>query len=89
MVSLREGLAWVSWAGAKHYYPDGLLVYWSGTDWRVRWGPAWDSSGLVLKAAIPLWIPLLLVLGPTLYLWFRGRSYGPGCCPSCGRERRG
>ncbi len=39
--------------------------------------------------AIPLWIPFLVTLIPTAFLWYRDRRHPPGHCQKCGYNLTG
>jgi len=54
--------------------------YWS-------WLPTLETR--YLQVGVPLWIPLALVLGPTLWLWRTSRQAIPGGCPVCGYDLTG
>jgi hypothetical protein len=47
--------------------------------------PRWYSGGMIF----PLWIPLLIVAIPTVFLWRRGRRRPPGHCQNCGYNLTG
>lgn len=38
---------------------------------------------------IPLWIPFLLLVIPSIILWRRNIRFGSGCCSECGYDLRG
>ena len=71
-------------------YPEILI-------WRIRldparpvWMPYWKRglSG-TRSLVLPLWIPLLLIAMPTLYLWWVDRRIPPGHCSKCGYNLAG
>ena len=52
--------------------------------WFVRrQGPGWTWI------AIPLWMPLLVILIPTIILYWRNRPFPPGHCRVCGYNLTG
>ena len=76
--------------------PGRLKVYcWDEGPERRQW-PIWVRYGLIAPTVerfptpaiyhliLPLWLPFLLVITPTAYLWNRDRRrISPGHCPSC------
>lgn len=48
-----------------------------------------DRFTLVTAVAVPLWMPLILVLTPTIGLCWRDRRVPAGHCPSCGYNLTG
>ena len=62
--------------------------------WQNSWWPKWRTSvyqGRVLRAyaTIPVWIPWLIVAGPTALLWWRDRRHPDGACSQCGYSLSG
>jgi len=47
-----------------------------------------ERNSEMLRVIVPVWIPLLLTVPPTLWLWLQNRSL-PGHCPRCGYDLRG
>ena len=47
---------------------------------------SWSSVWFV---EIPVWMLLLVVAGPTVWLWRTERRVRPGHCPNCGYDLRG
>jgi hypothetical protein len=48
------------------------------------------TGGQAIKAiTIPIWVLLVAVTLPTLYIWFRNRKHPSGTCPECGYSRTG
>ncbi len=60
---------------------------WSGPP--PRWEPlySWGAPRQLLR--VQLWISLLVVGAPAVFLWFSGRRrFAPGCCRVCGYDLR-
>lgn len=72
---------------------------WPGFSWYADWPWEWfwlpgasrfyGVAGSKLGVLIPLWLPLLLTLIPTIHLWYKDREPLPGCCVKCGYDLTG
>jgi len=63
---------------------------WGQWTWYQRPRLNRDPSGKDSHLFVPLWIPFLLVLVPTAYLWYRDwRAIPPGHCQKCGYDLTG
>ena len=52
--------------------------------------PGPPGTVITLKTVvIPLWLPLLLVVAPTAWLWYTDRRAKPWQCPKCRYDLRG
>lgn len=60
---------------------------------RTSWWPDYTRlSGTISQYSqlgIPLWIPLLLLMPLTIWMWWRDRPVPPGCCTKCGYDLTG
>jgi hypothetical protein len=60
---------------------------------RTDWKPSYKQALGTKAITVPLWLPLVLTLAPTAWLWGsevrRRRAVRAGSCPSCGYDRRG
>jgi hypothetical protein len=72
----------------------GFFVH-AASDWasiRTAWYsgvlPRVGTTGLWYSAAVPLWIWLLVIGAPTVYLW-RSNLESPGHCQRCGYDLTG
>ena len=120
MVLLRDGREYerqeqaqvkrfLSAYGLNQGLPDGIvgdsLRAWDGDFIARSWPwPSCHLSGGIRAIVVPLWIPFLLVVAPTTYLWYRDRRRPPpghcrschynltgnvsGVCPECGEKVR-
>ena len=63
------------------------------TDFYKGQRPRWRIEGSNLPgrrwAVVPLWIPFVLVVGATAFLWWRDRRILVGLCTSCGYNLTG
>ncbi len=64
-------------------------------DARISWRP-WCEGSWVRPATVydawfhlPLWIPFLLLAGPSAFLFWRDRRPPPHCCQKCGYDLTG
>jgi hypothetical protein len=59
----------------------------------IQWLPALGHNPPLYGVVIPIWIPVLLVAGPTAWLWWRDRRADPrnrpGHCRGCGYDLAG
>ncbi len=80
----------------------GDYVGWSGyrnRDVELGWWPSYDDSTSpaagphlrqrTRRLILPLWIPLLLTVVPTVILWRRDRRHTPGHCRKCAYDLTG
>ena len=69
-------------------YPLRELIGLRSGEWYTTFAQRTRTSGLgdvVNDISIPLWAPFVVVAGPTIWLWWRGRRrFGPGQCGRCG-----
>ncbi len=47
------------------------------------WGLKADLQSPEYNVFVPLWIPFILILVPSLHAWRVGRKIPPGCCREC------
>jgi hypothetical protein len=83
----RHGPLWpLEWSGGHAWSHQP-------TNSDMRWSFVWGTLDHVRYASVPLWIPLLIVVGATAAAWWadaRGRRrQRVGSCPACGYDRRG
>jgi hypothetical protein len=64
---------------------DRHWVHWP--HWEPRTGRGWGIGGHLFVC--PLWLPSLLILIPTAFLWYRDRRHPPGHCQKCGYDLTG
>lgn len=66
---------------------DRTIMKWAWSEFAV-W-PKFFQQPRFHSVTIPLWLPFLLVLLPTILLWWRDRRFPAGYCPKCGYDLRG
>ena len=84
------GFIWISNEGGTaglhprahfgHGSPYGWLPWFQAG--RLGYGPSFTIE-------IPLWVPWLAILFPTLWLWCFDRRHAPGLCQRCGYDLSG
>jgi hypothetical protein len=86
-VGLSGGCLRVSRGASSIRKGQWLLVRWPvpGWDWRVY---SYQGFGY-WNFRLPLWIPFLLFVIPTPFLWWRDRRLPPGHCQKCGYNLTG
>lgn len=79
-ISSKSALGWQTF-DARQVSFGGRLVPETGIS------RSWTSSGQLRRTRyfnIPLWIPVLAMAVPTVWVWRRDRRVPPGYCQSCG-----
>lgn len=72
--------------------PRTLSIGWRprGTPLSMNWWPRFVLTGKGMwKITLPLWIPTLVVLVPTVVLWATDRRHPPDHCQTCGYNLTG
>ena len=72
----------------REVFPEGEYAKWRRWwRWESRWRTDVDNSWHM--ARVPLWLVLILVLMPTLLVWYRDRRIPFGHCRKCGYDLTG
>jgi len=70
----------------------GVTGYWQfgpGYVGQQTWMPHFEQAFFGFYLSVPLWIPLLLVVVPTVFLFRHERMYPGHCCQRCGYDLTG
>ncbi|HEY3241813.1 MAG TPA: hypothetical protein VGM03_00550 [Phycisphaerae bacterium] len=51
--------------------------------------PRWEAFPGTQILSVPVWLPVLILVAPTLWLWVRDRRPKPGHCQRCGYDLTG
>ncbi len=63
------------------------LRYWRNYSWSWAWLP--EVNNPAGSITCPLWVPFIIVLVPTAYLFYRDRRHPRGHCQKCGYDLQG
>ncbi len=67
----------------------GYLQFGLGYVGQQGWMPYFERTFFGFYVSVPLWILLLLVVVPTVFLFWHDRMYPGHCCQRCGYDLRG